>query len=342
MLADDTADHVIVDMDSMYGPMSWLRLHAAGKTVIGLTSAPRTQADIRLAQPFDSASVQRLLVELAPEAAPPSSITQPTDAVPSGLSAAPEPQDQLPEERPARVDEEVAPPAGLNAVPVTIEEGLDPDEPASAASSAIMPAATNLAAHLRPETTTAAKSEPRTLTEWLASGRITGRTGFERDGLTLFLDVDRREYFGPPTLKPLSAHVTSDAVAADFADVADWAKKVAGLGAAQPMSRLLWFGGLMSGGGKLLPGFDPQARFLMLKWPQTEREFPRHFRIATVMMKGAATLEEIAEASGVAIEDVTDFVNANLATGFAEVERPPEPEPEPRKPSGLFGRFRGR
>ena len=45
LLPDTQGDYIVVDMDSMYGPMSWLRLHAAGKTVIGLTSAPRTQAD---------------------------------------------------------------------------------------------------------------------------------------------------------------------------------------------------------------------------------------------------------------------------------------------------------
>ena len=38
----DAADYVVIDMDSMYGPMGWLRLHAAGKQVIGLTSAART------------------------------------------------------------------------------------------------------------------------------------------------------------------------------------------------------------------------------------------------------------------------------------------------------------
>ena len=41
MVGEGDADYVIVDMDSMYGPMSWLRLHAAGKRVIGLTSAMR-------------------------------------------------------------------------------------------------------------------------------------------------------------------------------------------------------------------------------------------------------------------------------------------------------------
>jgi hypothetical protein len=41
-------------MDSMYGPMSWLRLHAAGKQVIGLTSAARTQTDYRIERPINA------------------------------------------------------------------------------------------------------------------------------------------------------------------------------------------------------------------------------------------------------------------------------------------------
>lgn len=342
LLGDDDADHVIVDMDSMYGPMSWLRLHAAGKTVIGLTTAPRTQADFRLAQPFDAASVQQLLAELAPDAGPASIEPEPADAVPSGLSPAPQPQDQLPKEQPAAADEEVSAPVGLGAIPVATEESTAPGEPASAVASEIVPPAPNLEPHVPPADTSPVPSEPRTLMQWLASGRITDQVEFEREGITLLLDLDRREYFGPAILKPLSAHVTTDAVADDFTAVPDWAERVAESGTAQPLSRLLWFGGLMSGGGQLTPGFDPQARYLMLKWPQTEREYPRHFRVATVMMRGPATLSEIADASGVALADVTDFVNANLATGFAEVERPPEPEPEPRKPTGLFGRFRSR
>ena len=96
------------------------------------------------------------------------------------------------------------------------------------------------------------------------------------------------------------------------------AREAAALGAAQPLARLQWYGGLLAGKGKLLPGFDPTAQYQLRKWPQTEREFPKHFRIATAMMKGPATLDEIATASGVPLEDVVDFVNANLATGFAE------------------------
>ena len=41
-------------------------------------------------------------------------------------------------------------------------------------------------------------------------------------------------------------------------------------------------------------------------------------------------------------EEVVDFINASLATGFAEPYKEPEPEPEPQKPTGLFGRLRGK
>jgi hypothetical protein len=42
--------------------------------------------------------------------------------------------------------------------------------------------------------------------------------------------------------------------------------------------------------------------------------------------------------------DVADFVNANLATGYAESADAPAPEPVDPAPKagGLFGRMRGR
>src|SRR5690554_4538083 len=64
----DTADYVIIDMDSLYGPMGWLRLHAAGKHVVGLTAAARTQADFRLGRPFDTDAMVQLLQEIAARA----------------------------------------------------------------------------------------------------------------------------------------------------------------------------------------------------------------------------------------------------------------------------------
>jgi hypothetical protein len=60
-------------------------------------------------------------------------------------------------------------------------------------------------------------------------------------------------------------------------------------------------------------------------------------------MKGPATLAEIAGASGVSFQEVADFVNASLITGYAELvsDAPTEPV-EQSKPTGLFGRRRGK
>ena len=160
----------------------------------------------------------------------------------------------------------------------------------------------------------------------------------------MLIDADNRQYYGPAALKPLAAALAGAASLEDFTPVAaaDWIAAVGRAGAPQPLPRLLWYAALVAGKGQLTPGFDVDGRYQMLKWPQTEREFPKHFRIATAMMKGPATLTEIADASGVPLVDVTDFVNANLATGFAETYREPEPEPESTRSGGLFGRLRGR
>ena len=103
LLSENDADYVIVDMDSMYGPMSWLRLHAAGKHVIGLTAAPRTQADYRLPRPFDADALTVLLSEIggvieeepapppAPPVAPPVQVAPAPAPVPAPPPVAPPP-----------------------------------------------------------------------------------------------------------------------------------------------------------------------------------------------------------------------------------------------------------
>ncbi|MFP7721926.1 hypothetical protein [Lysobacter sp. A3-1-A15] len=331
LVPDSQAEYVIVDMDSMYGPMSWLRLHAAGKTVIGLTSAPRTQADFLLPQPVDSEGVAALLQELA--AATGESLdlvavdipmsTRADTPSPAGMTPAPVPQDPLPGEV---VDQD--------------EEASDPDQPAVPAPSAVAPPV-NVAP---PEPVPLVDEGPDSLLGWLTSPRLKGRVRLAHGDVPLLIDADARTYHGPALLKPLADHFQRKVEDADLEtiDAAAWAAASAAAGDAQPLNRLVWFGALVSGGGKLAGGFPPDTRFQMLKWPQTEREYPKHFRIATVMMKGPATVVDIAQASGVPEPDVTDFVNANLATGFADIERPPEPEPDATRSSGLFGRLRGR
>ena len=342
LVSEQDATHVVVDMDSMYGPMSWLRLHGAGKVVIGLTSAPRAQTDFRLGKPFNAESVAELLTRIAPVD---------DGAAPHGITAAPAPQDQLPEELPQPVSEEAAAPDARPSA--AVEAKLDtpaapPVAPVEAPSAG--PAAPSATAPVAPPAPTPAPTpapaapRDRTLIDWLAPGQLGGRVRLLRDGTILLMDIDRQHYFGPATLKPLAPHVESVLQAGDFVavDEATWARETSGLGQAQPLARLLWFCALHAGKGQLLPGFDPSGRYRLLKWPQTEREFPKHFRIATAMMKGPATLDEVTAACGVTAAEVADFVNANLATGYAEPHREPEPEPETPKSGGLFGRLRGR
>ena len=174
----------------------------------------------------------------------------------------------------------------------------------------------------------------------LFRGRCRVRSGH----LSVLIDNDLQTYYGPASLKPLAELFGQRMGRDSFEPVNDaaWEHDTAAQGGAQPLSRLVWFGGLLSGNGTLMSGFDPGDRYRLTKWPQTEREFPKHFRIATVMMKGPATLAEITDASGVTRQEVNDFVNASLATGFAEPYREPEPEPDLGKSGGLFGRLRGR
>lgn len=287
LLPETQADHIVVDMDSMYGPMSWLRLHASGKRVVGLTSASRAQTDYRLGRPFSADSFLALLEEIQ---------------------------------------------AGVDA------SGGD----SAAAGESTRPAEATAAA---PEPEPAAPA-PSTLFAWLTGGQLRGRLRLRRaSGPTLLIDAETPAYHGPATLKPLAQYFEGEVAQADLEplDDAAWAQETAAAGDPQPLARLVWLGALVTGKGRLLPGHDPEARYQLTRWPQTEREFPRHFRIATAMMKGPATLPEIAAASGIAIEEIADFVNASLATGVAEAVAEPPPEPAaPARGGGLLGRLRGR
>lgn len=333
---ESEAEHVVVDMDSMYGPMSWLRLHAAGKRVIGLTSAPRTQADFRLGRPFDPQSVAMLLQGVTGQATqqaggdPAQAPSREPSPVPSGMSPSPVPQDLLPEEHPQAVDEEAEAPAPAPRLPGSVEAG-------SLSPTTITPAS----AHAAP-----APPRERGLADWLVPGVLSGRFRFRpASGQPVLIDADSRQYFATTSLKPLAPAVDGVVTRDDFQpiDAASWATESAGLGAAQPLGRLQWFAGLLAGNGSVLSEYDAAGRYRLSKWPQTEREFPRHFRIATAMMKGPATLEEVATASGVPLADVNDFVNANLISGFAEfVPEQVAESAEPQKPGGLFGLRRGK
>ena len=338
LVRGDDADYVLIDMDSLYGPMSWLRLHAAGRKVIGLTDGERSQTDYRLPRPVGARDLAVLLSEIAGEAgmaaapAPVAAVAvdDVVEAAPASSTPAPSPVDTLP---PAQ------------AMPSDITEAAPPEAPAMAA--VVETPAPEPEPEPEPEPAPPPAPTERSLHDWLAGDDLPPRLSLRRDGQPhLLIDSGANTWHGPAALKTVAPLFQGTWRRDDFGapDDAAWASEAAALGAAQPLSRLRWLGGLVSGGGQLLPGLDPDGQYRLKKWPQTEREYPKHFRIATAMMKGPASVAEVAEASGVPREDVCDFVNANLATGYAEPVTAPMPEPDAPspKPAGLFGRMRGR
>ena len=108
------------------------------------------------------------------------------------------------------------------------------------------------------------------------------------------------------------------------------------VGDAQPIARLLWLAALGGSGGEI-----PVARYRLHKWPQIEREFPKHFRIATAMMKGFQMPAEFAEQSGVSLAEVNEFIAANLVSGHAEAEGQGASEAASSVQKSLLERLRG-
>lgn len=335
MVEDSDADIVVVDMDSLYGPMSWMQLHNAGRKVIGYTSSARTQTDYRLGRPYNEHTLDALLGELdvaqaeapsAPLTTAPAAHREAHAAVPHGFTEAPAPTDVLPEE----------------TVTVSVDEERIQPTPEPLMDAVVV---------AEPEPKPEAEPEPESipardpvLADWLRPGRLSTRVRFQRaDGAALLIDGGARQYYGPATLKPLNAYFEGTVTEADFIPIADdaWQQETSAAGTAQPLSRLAWYAGLLEGNGSLLPHVDPEGRYRLTKWLQTEREFPKHFRIATAMMKGPSMVPEISAAANVSDAEVADFVNAGLVTGIVEQDIP-EPPAAAEPSRGLFGIKRSR
>jgi len=275
---DSDADLLLVDIESVYGHMDWLRAQSSGKAVAALTQNPRfDDAELILRKPVKPDELATILNNVdaqlpvrtyveppTPVVVPPAPITQPAPA-----AAAP-----------------VAPPA-----PAVIEVTPPP-------------------------------SKERRLADWLADGALAQAVRLTmNDAPELILDPGNKTYYAEGTARALTPYfkrvITLDEwQPLEYADLA--ALQTSGKG--QPYSRLLWLFHALGSNGRLTHDLDVDAKYKLSRWPQIEREFPKHFRIATVMMKQPATLTEISDQSGATLADVIDFTNAYNATGHIEME----------------------
>ena len=305
-LVDEAEARVLlIDMDSMYGHMTWLKAHGGGKTTIGLTAGERSETDFLLKRPLTVESLGLLLDQLADKAGNATRATDPAVAMATATAA---------------VAATVAAPVAQAPVAPSAAAPASDAAPAKASPSADYIAAVTTAQ--RAAMAPVVAHEPR-VSDFLPPGVLGGPTRLQLAGAPLLaFDPATQTYAGSATLKPLLPYVDAAVQESDFVAIAqsEFDRIKASTGGAQPYMRLLWLFGLSVGNGQLLPGFSTGKKLLLTKWPQIEREYPKHFRLATVMMKGPALIKELAELSGVAESEVIDFVNAGLLTGSVVVE----------------------
>jgi hypothetical protein len=280
---ENEAHVLIIDMDSMYGHMGWLKAQGSGKITVGLTASARSEADFTLTRPLDAGALFDVLMQIG-----------------SRLDKEPEPAIE----------------SLITAADVIAARTTGQQPALTARTTGQQPAFTGRTTGTQPAMP-AAPRMPR-LSDALVPGKLAGPVRLTREGApVLALDPAREIYAGSATLKPLLPIIEGEVRDGEWTAISgdQFDQIAARSGGPQPCLRLLWLCGLYIGRGLLLPDFNPNARYKLSKWPQTEREFPKHFRIATVMMKGPALLTEISDQSGASLAEVIDYVNAGLLTG---------------------------
>ncbi|HKE48149.1 MAG TPA: hypothetical protein VKB52_08785 [Rhodanobacteraceae bacterium] len=304
------ADLLLVDIESTYGQMDWLRARSRGRLVIAYTSAAEPlEPEFSLRKPVVSGELVALLNRFA-----------------AGMNGKPEAAAPM---RPANAetyDASSAPAAANDAKPASIVAARP------AQIIAPMPA----------------KAEPAPppvcfIDELLGMlDPSEGPVRLTHEGLpSIIIDPARQRWYagvgGLKTLAgwsrlPLRRDQLLHLDATEFANATE-------IMTAQPYPRLVWFARLTRSEGNLDAGLPADARYRLLRWPQVEREFPKHFRIATQMMRGTGTIDEIAAQSTAGIADVVDFINAYNALGYVECEAM-LPVTAPNDRSGLLERVR--
>jgi hypothetical protein len=287
--------------------MGLMQAQASGKLLIAITAGSRADADHKLDNPVTEAALVSLLGRLSGETSRgTSSSAQEPARSPTPPPVRATPADALPP----------SPASNASAAPARPAPAAESPKPETQPT----PAA---AAHASPNPASAEATRHRSLFELLQPGVLQQPVRLQRGSApALIIDPATRTYLGSGTLKPYADYVKSAVRDSELKPLAsaELPRLEIELGGRQPIQRLLWLAALHAGEGQVI-GFDPATRFKLGKWPQIEREFPKHFRIATVMMKAAASVEEIAAASGASREEVCDLLNAYLTTGFAEPEQ---------------------
>ncbi|TDR43015.1 hypothetical protein DFR29_10719 [Tahibacter aquaticus] len=322
------ADLVVVDVDSVFGHMAWLKANGAGKRTAAFTERDSArESDLLLGRPLSLEGLVKLLLmyNLPSGAAVPASAASAASAERETYASEFSPSEMV---RPQRA----APPPRAEAAPVEAPRPLPPRPAPPPVPVAV------------PQPPPPAPLPPRelSLADFLTNSPLPGPARLSSEGAPdLIVDPASQSWVSSASgLRALAPHCARGLTMADWQllNAAEFAA-AKGSAAVQPYSRLLWFFTLNRSQGELLPGLERGARYKLARYPQSEREFAKHFRIGTFMMKDYASLEDIAEASGAALNDVIDYVNAYTAVGYVENDRSKYDATDPRgRPRNPFAR----
>ena len=340
LVPEAQAQVLVVDLESMYGHMTWLKVHNSGKYVIAITTRSESDAEHVLLRPV---TVESLVAALSAVNRKPA---QADTTLAPARAAAPQRPHMDAQEPPQRmVVQESLPPVQQESPPAPAPQHMDVQVP-RAQDAQERPSPVEPAQPVpTPRTTAPMRAREPVLWDYLLPGGLPGPSRLELDGAPpLIIDTRTDTYIGGQSLKPYIPYCELGTLRADLWQAlsgADLNTHLSAANTAQPLARLRWLHSLVQGAGELAPGYEPTDKFRLTKWPKTEREFPKHLRIATAMMQLPGTPSEIAAKSDVALADVNDFINASLDSGFAELFNAPPTTPESgAKPGGLFSRFR--
>ncbi len=325
LIKDLNADVLIIDIDSIYGQMDWLRAQSSGRCVVAHTSGAGTDARYRLPRPLSVSGVEEVMRQLLGR-------VEPTSIVADGASTS-SPLPTISTQTPPT-------PERIASAEKPVVRAADNDSPPSTAPPSRpepMHDQTVAASDVSRDTGT----QPVLLVDFLQTGALDAAVAYPlQDGQRLILDPTNQTYIGGSALKSLLPTLTQ-AISTD--NLARMEKsQLERLRKDEPAehawTRLLWLAALHAGQGNVI-GFSPEQTFKLARWPQIEREFPRHFRIATAMMRQAGTVEMIATQSGSPANEVADLINAYLVTGHVEAEGADRQRLEDVR-AALWGRLR--
>ena len=338
---ENGADLLIVDADSFAGQMARTRARGAGVRCVVFSDRPVEDADLLLRRPLQRANVVETLNRAGARPQPLATIAaHTTDFYTRDIGEAAH----------DTVGAEALPSPGLDAVlrPEPVELRGRGEASGHLAAAATMYAgggdAASPAALPKPPARPAgslADAAPHDLREYLADGLLRGPARIILGKAPpLVLDPKNKVAHASSGLRALEPYCRARWSLRDWQPLTS--AELAELRTSEQShsyARLTWLHVLLHSGGRLASHLDPGGSYRLKHWTEIDKDFSKHFRIASAMLQ-PLRLHEIASASGAPMADVFDFINACDAVGLIEWTPRPRRNDDAKPAPSLLGRLR--